>query len=539
MTDLGANAVALVVIVALATATLAVVAVLAATARRAEIAARRAALARAAELSPIAFLFEDEMVTDATPAGLALLDAAPDGASDWARLAGLLRHRFPGLDAAMGGLAAEGRIDLAATGGAERLRADWLGGRVRVALTDGDLPTGDQISADRLARAALEGELQALRSMSDASPVPAWIEDGGEIVWANGAYFSLAQEIAGPDQPVSWPPPRLFRLAPGEPGETPVRTPVELGDGQVRWFDCHGGRDRSLPLRHALPADAAVRAEEQLREFVQVLGKTFATLPIGLAVFDRARRLVLFNPALIDLTLLDVGFLSARPSLGAFLDQLRDRRRMPEPRDYRSWKQRMQALETAASDGFGQETWTLPTGQTYRVTGRPHPDGAIAFLIEDISSEVSLTRRFRAEVELGHKVLDTLTDAVAVFTPTATLALTNAAYADLWGTDPRETLAEIALIDALRHWEGTAGANPGWRRLATLITGRGDRTAAALTVPGPGGAVLDVRLRPLQGGGTVVSFRPVPASAADPDGPYPGGDARPALPGRAGCVAAQ
>ena len=507
MAGLGAGGVLLVIGVALFAAGAVVSLALWAADRQARRGFARAALDRGPEPATIAFLFEDETVMDATPEGLELLDGTPPGRSDWTRLATLLRHRFPGLDDAMSTLAVEGRVDLLSPAGTERLRADWLEGRVRLALLDGPQP-GPDGDADRLVRAALEGELQALRAIVEASPVPAWTEEDGQVTWANGAYFALAQEVVGPDRLVSWPPPRLFQLAPGEPGQNAVRLSLEVEDGTLRWFDCHGARDPSLRLRHAVPADAAMRAEEQLREFVQVLGKTFATLPVGLAVFDKARRLVLFNPALIDLTTLDVGFLSARPTLGAFLDLLRDKRRMPEPRDYRNWKQRMQALESAASGGFVQETWTLPTGQTYRVTGRPHPDGAIAFVLEDVSSEVSLTRHFRAEVELGHNVLDVLEDAVAVFGPNGTLSLSNSAYARLWGVDPRETLAETSLGDSVRLWEGMTSVDPGWRDLAAQVMDRrGDRLPRTLDLPGPRRQRLRAELSPMSGGNTVIVFR--------------------------------
>ena len=95
-------------------------------------------------------------------------------------------------------------------------------------------------------------------------------------------------------------------------------------DGQSRWYDCHVHEVAGQTVAIALPADAAVRAERALREFVQTLTKTFADLPIGLAIFDRDRNLQLFNPALIDLTGLATGFLTARPTLYAFLDRLRE-----------------------------------------------------------------------------------------------------------------------------------------------------------------------------------------------------------------------
>jgi hypothetical protein len=176
----------------------------------------------------------------------------------------------------------------------------------------------------------------------------------------------------------------------------------------------------------AANVDAPTKAERNLRDFTQTLTKTFAHLTIGLAIFDQKRRLILFNPALTDMTGLEPEILAARPTLVGFLDRLRERRIIPEPKDYASWRRKMAELEAAAVDGSYGETWSLPTGQTFRVTGRPHPDGAVIFLFEDISAEISLTRRFRAELEMGQAVIDSLEEAMAIFTASGTLAMTNA-----------------------------------------------------------------------------------------------------------------
>lgn len=88
----------------------------------------------------------------------------------------------------------------------------------------------------------------------------------------------------------------------------------------------------------------------------------------------------------------------------------------------------MADLISAAETGQFEETWSLETGQTYRVKGRPHPDGAIAFLLEDISTEVLLTRNFRAELEMGQNLVDTFDDALAVFSHAGVLTFSNKAY---------------------------------------------------------------------------------------------------------------
>lgn len=501
----------------------------AAVAAAAWIGARRAQAARARRALPenaasVAFLFEQELLRDATPAARALLEGARGEGSDWARLSALLRHRFPRLDDALSDLADRGLVTLvAADDTRDRLSLEWVGALVRVSLLPASgLSERSGRAVEEQTLAAMEAEIATLRGVAEHAPVAIWKQDGdGTVVWANDAYFALAAEACGPEAAQSWPPPGLFpAVGAGTPGgafgAAPVRTALRSEDGSAaRWFECLAYPAGEHVLCYAVPIDDLVHAEEALREFVQTLSKTFAHLPIGLAVFDRARRLALFNPALTDLTGLEVEFLAARPTLFAFLDRLRDRRRLPEPRDYRSWRQRMADLEAAAAGGFVQEDWALPSGQTYRVTGRPHPDGAVAFLFEDISAEVSLTRRFRSEIELGQTVLDSLDEAIVVFSANGDAALSNAAYARLWGIDPAGTLAATGVIEATRHWQARTLPTPVWGDLRDFVAAQGERAEWYETVETTDGQRLDCRFTPLNGGATLVGFKPA-AEAAPP-----------------------
>ncbi len=467
-----------------------------------------------AEDGAVAFLFEGDDLVDATPEAERLLSAADAAVgSDWEKLSGLLRHRFPGLDAAARDLPDTGSAEIPASSGpADVLHAEWLDGVVRVAIS----PAADVLpmpDADRQCIAALDAELTLLRDVLRSIPVPTWRQSrNGMVTWANDAYFALVEDYAPPENSGTWPPSTIFPLTPSELiGGTPVRTALRAADGTPeRWFECQGQPSQGDALVFAFPADDLVRAEEALREFVQTLSKTFAQLPIGLAIFDRARKLALFNPALTDLTTLDVAFLSARPTLYAFLDRLRDKRRMPEQRDYRAWRAKMAALETAAAGGFVQENWTLPTGQTYRVTGRPHPDGAVAFLFEDISAEISLTRRFRQEIDLSQTVLDSFDEAIAVFSSHGVLTISNAAYARLWGTDPAVTLAEIGIVEATRQWQAATQPTPIWGDARDFLADRGERVEWHAPADLKDGRTVLCRFRPLPGGTTMVGFLPDP-----------------------------
>lgn len=336
-----------------------------------------------------------------------------------------------------------------------------------------------------------------LRNALDHTPMLVWRQDGeGRISWANGAYIRRAEAVG---DHLDWPLPRLFEAGAGVTGR---RARLDVG-GAVHWYDCNGFKMGDQTMMFALPADAAVRAERSLREFVQTLTKTFADLPIGLAIFDRDRRLQLFNPALIDLTGLPTGFLTARPTLFDLLDRLREMRMVPEPKDFRSWRQQMNNLEAAAATGHHVETWSLPGGQTYRVTGRPHPDGAVAFLFEDITSEISLARKFRAEMLLGAHVLDGIEDALIVFSPDGQQVLCNRAYEDLWGGK------SASLTDAVALWEKRIeDAGAGFSALRVRLMGTGEETVrdnGAMTAPG--GGLLSWTVGNLSGGRQMVRFR--------------------------------
>lgn len=259
-------------------------------------------------------------------------------------------------------------------------------------------------------------------------------------------------------------------------------------------------------LHFATDANAAVRADQERRNFVQTLGKTFAHLSIGLAIFDKRRQLAMFNPALLELTHLPAEFLSGRPTIDAVLDKLRESRMLPEPKNYASWRDQFTALEAEAKKGTYSEVWDLPDAQTYRVTGRPHPDGAFAILLEDISAEVSLTRRFRSDIETGQAVLDTLSDAIAVFSSAGTLVMSNCAYADLWSTDRHVYHDQRALQSEIDVWQNRSTPTLMWEELQDFIHLPGTRK------PWSDDAVLDdgrhirCHANPIAGGMTMVRF---------------------------------
>ncbi len=456
------------------------------------------------------FLFQGADLVDVNPRGEELLTLSKFGGSDWARLMAVLTHHFPSLTERLADLDARGTVGLRSKDGNEHLIASAMGERIRITLT-GSGDDDRRIALEPLVFRSTLRELETLRFAADTMPFPVWRQTkDGHLVWANRAYAETPGDMDVSE--AKWPPPDLFdpghlaEIASSRSGTRRIQPVRASAVEDCNWYECSVREIDGDLLFSAVCIDATVEAENQLRDFMQTLTKTFAHLTIGLAIFDRQRNLAMFNPALTDLTGLPVDFLAARPTLYAFLDRLRDRRMIPEPRDYGSWRRQIAELEAAALDGTYSETWSLPDNRTYRVTGRPHHGGAVAFILEDISDEIALTRRFRSELELGQAVIDAMEDAIAVFLPTGDLSMVNLAYQDLWGCDVGDTVDTPTVTEMSRLWMARA-ASPVWGEIRDFVLHSRDRAAWEDTVMLGGGGFLICRVAPLAGGSTLVSLR--------------------------------
>ena len=456
------------------------------------------------------FLFDGETLIDATPGARALLTALNGKANPWVKVVGYLSQHFAELDAHLLRLPTEGSLTMASEDGAQPsllLFAELRGGITKLSIVD---PQKDTRLPDHdlLSQRAMQDELDLLRTTIAKAPILAWRERGnGEVTWANTAYLLRVGDLLAAGQDLSWPLPRLFEKTASAQGVAGQRQKLSLPQGRALWFDLVGSTEGDGRLIFAIPIDAAVHAETGLRDFMQTLTKTFAHLHVGLAIFDSARQLQIFNPALVDLTNLPVDFLSMRPSLLSVLDAMRDRNMIPEPTDYRSWRRQLMEMEKAAAAGLYEETWSLPGGQTYRVIGRPHPNGAIALMIEDISGEMLRTRRYRADLELGQSVIDGVEEAIAVFSPAGQLAMSNSAYAQLWGNDPSVSPSDANLWALCAEWSSLTAPSRIWSDLQEFALSQGEREPRHLQARLLDGRLIDCRFAPLAGAATLVTFR--------------------------------
>lgn len=432
-------------------------------------------------------------------------------APNWSALRAALLARFPDLPITpdVSHIAKIDRFDAISPADPAQATLETHKGRMSLRIAS-SLNPSLSLTPDAHAMFTKLPNLDIFQTASEGAPYPVWIaRDDGRIRWSNVAYKQLDSSIyrADPKKP-------LFDLPKSHDQGKAIRVSIrDHASNTLSWYAVTSVPFKSERLCFAQDIHDVITAEAVQHNFVQTLAKTFAHLSTGLAVFDRNRELVLFNPALIDLTKLQPEFLSKRPNLFSVFDELRNSSIMPEPKNYANWRERVSDVMSAANDGNFRETWALPTGQTYRVTGRPHPDGAIAFLFEDISAEISLTRRFRGEMDITQSALNALPDSIAIFSPSGELIQCNETMMAEWDLPDAKDDKAFNVVDISRQWQRKCRPSPIWGDIRDAVVAGPERAAWTGQAQLKHGNQVDVQVSPIAAGSSLVTLRIKPKLA--------------------------
>ena len=465
---------------------------------------------------PRQFVFRNGYLVEHSD-NIAFLVATPvDHLKAWEQLVDVLSEIADGVHAAFEDLRDTGRpFRIEGLFGTDRIHVMGVRQGEDLRITVASIETEQtSMRVDIATLAVLEADLELLSQSTDSTPTLSWTVDSeNRVVWANATYLALAAKCHGPDATRGWPVAVLF---PDEGNSPPPISRRQVIDarGRQRWFEITAlpVNDRGLRHMHALSLDAVIAAEDNLRTFIQTLTRTFAYLPTGLAIFDQDRTLAMFNPALMDMTSLDGSWLSRRPKLEDFFDALRDQSKLPEPRDYKAWRDGLSDLSRVDAGGTYRETWTLPTGQTYCVTGRPQADGAVALMLEDISADISATRAHRREREALVGALDAVDAAVVVFAGDGTRLAANEPARQMLCPEPGGEIP-ATLDEGIAQWRTRFLPSPAWadlRSFAASGSPDAERTDWTETLHRQGAGDVSLRIIPTRGGGLTLVFNELP-----------------------------
>ena len=391
-----------------------------------------------------------------------------------------------------------------------------VGGRAVMRIRD---VSGDRLEVIRLRdrQAHTLAELDTLRTMLNAIPNPVWTRGrDNRIGWVNAAYARAVEagdagEAVRRGDELFDQPARAAAAKAREAGEVWRSRAAAVVAGERRMLDIVDVPAASGSVGIATDVSDLESARRELERQMQAHAATLDQLTTGVAIFDRAKKLLFHNSAYRQLWSLDQAFLDSSPSDSEILDRLRAESRLPEQADYRGWKASLFAAYQ--SPETSEHIWYLPDGRNLRVVITPSPQGGVTYLFDDVTERNNLASQFNALERVQGETLDTLREGVAVFGTDGRLKLCNPAFAQLWNLDYEALKAEKPHIDAVANACAALSTQDDWTRMRAVVAGLHDqRTGFEMRLERRDGSALDCAAAPLPDGATLLTFSDVSAT---------------------------
>jgi len=257
-------------------------------------------------------------------------------------------------------------------------------------------------------------------------------------------------------------------------------------------------------LGFAIDVTAEEDKDTELQRHLSAQNEVLEHLGSAIAIYGPDQRLEFYNRAYVNLWQSEESFLRGKPTFGEVLEDLRNRRQVPEQADFQRYKKERVGLFTSLLEPR-EDLMHLPDGTTLRILSAPHPFGGLIFVHEDVTDKLALESSYNTLIAVQRETLDNLAEGIAVFGPDGKLRLFNPAFARIWKLSPvflGENPHVADLLEQMKplfnfgeNWasfksemvEYTLDRNPRKGRLE-----RADETAIEYSsVPLPDGAVLN------------------------------------------------
>jgi signal transduction histidine kinase len=357
----------------------------------------------------------------------------------------------------------------------------------------------------------------AFLEMWNNAPFMAWRVNGAlRLEWANPDYLR-ALEAKSLDQALA----RNLQL--DQDAVELARKAIETGEAQEDTRSAVvGGQLRTLRLRLSPVAGGAAGlavdvtefedAREQLARQQRAHDETLDHLAEGVAVFNGQKRLMFFNSAFEAMWGLDAAFLQERPTHAAWLDHLKEKRRLPAHANYAEWRAGELALYQEVAE-LPQDLWVLPDGRMLRIVRQRHPGGGLLLIFSDITNEISLKSQYDALLQTQKAALDKLHEAVVVFGLDGRLKLHNAAFSAMWKLEPGALGDDMPFDRVVEACQTLFHDRAVWAQVRGRITDPSPeaRTEYRGEMRRSDETVLKFLTRPLPDGATLVAFQDITA----------------------------
>ncbi|MGB8601934.1 MAG: PAS-domain containing protein, partial [Rhizomicrobium sp.] len=358
---------------------------------------------------------------------------------------------------------------------------------------------------------ALTLETLDYRLILDMLPTPVWLRDRAQkLIWGNRTFLS-ATGASDIDAAV------LEQMA-LDKGERDLAIQAYT-QNQVQTAERRtviGGQQRALMLTE-VPVDLGVvgtasdvtevaASAARLQQHIAAHSDTLDKLATAVAIFDADQHISFFNRAFAKLWDIPAVWLDTHPSDSEILDRLREERKLPEQRDYQSWKAERLKIFQTAHDYAAEELWHTPDGRNLRVMVQPHPFGGLTFLFEDVTERISLESSINTLGKVQSATLDSLREGVAVFGPDGRLKLHNAAFAEIWGLTEKDLTSEPHIRAIAAACATKFATEPMWEQLIQAVVSEDGGSNDFGEIERTDRTILSLRLSQLPDGAKLITF---------------------------------
>lgn len=259
-------------------------------------------------------------------------------------------------------------------------------------------------------------------------------------------------------------------------------------------------------LAHDVTALEAVK--EDLQRHIDAQSELLESVTSAMAVFGADQRLKFFNYAYVRLWGFDEGWLDTEPTYSELLEELRNKRRLPEQANFPQFKQRHLKMFTDLMQSH-EEIFYLPDGRTLRVLAIPHALGGLLFAYEDVTDRLALERSYNTLIAVQRATLDNLHEGVVVFGEDGRLRLYNPKFLKLWKLENAVLSPETHISDLIEKTRVLHHADDWQSYKQKFIVQLLVREVQHKRMERTDGTLVDVITVPLPDGATLVTFSDV------------------------------
>ena len=287
----------------------------------------------------------------------------------------------------------------------------------------------------------LRFEHEMLRAMVDTVPVALWYRNpDNQVIFCNQAYAGAVE--CSPGQAARDHKELIEKTRSTSPYHLAVKV-KESGQSQSqRGHVVMGGLRRLVEMTevphkpgctvgYALDLTDSEDMASELARHISAHQEVLHQLSTPIAVFGPDTCLQFFNSAYVKLFGFEETWLEDRPSFGDILQDLRERRKLPEYTDFQAFKlTQLQLFKTLLFPL--QELIHQPDDQILRLLVTPHPLGGLLFMYDDVTDKLALERRYNTLIAVQKETLDHLYEGIVVLGSDSRLRLNNPAAARIW-----------------------------------------------------------------------------------------------------------